>query len=78
KSIQTLSLLAYIREHEPETNLPHLIVCPLSVLSHWMNETKHWLPSFKIVQFHGSAKERNSFKEHTSRSEFNILVTSYE
>ncbi|EJD52789.1 hypothetical protein AURDEDRAFT_98285 [Auricularia subglabra TFB-10046 SS5] len=78
KTLQTLSLFAYIREHEPENDLPHIIVCPLSVLQNWMDEVKRWLPSFKIIQFHGATKERAELKRQLATQNFQLLVTNYE
>lgn len=45
KTLQTLSLIAYLAENHGAKG-PHLLVCPLSVLSSWMTEIKRWLPSF--------------------------------
>jgi SNF2 family DNA or RNA helicase len=37
---------------------PHLIVVPASVLINWEIEFKKWCPSFKIISYYGSQKER--------------------
>ncbi|PLW48329.1 hypothetical protein PCASD_02858 [Puccinia coronata f. sp. avenae] len=60
KTLQTLSLLVYLKEEFPSgPNLPHLIVCPLSVLSSWGNEIKRWT-NLSFVSFHGSKMGRKS------------------
>ena len=43
KTMQTLSLLAYLKNVRGIDG-PHLIVCPLSVLSTWVNEIKRFTP----------------------------------
>lgn len=37
KTLQTLSLLAYVKEDPVGPKDPSLVVCPLSVLSSWEN-----------------------------------------
>ncbi|KAI5475975.1 hypothetical protein MNV49_000534 [Pseudohyphozyma bogoriensis] len=75
KTLQTLSLFAYIHETHG-TKGPHLIICPLSVLSSWMTEIARWLPSFTSIRFHGSvAAER---KRLQSLKVPDIVVATYE
>jgi SWI/SNF-related matrix-associated actin-dependent regulator of chromatin subfamily A member 5 len=65
KTLQTISLIQYLKENEPKTGTqlrPFLIVCPLSVLSSWMSETKKWAPGLKVLRFHGPMKERDRLK----------------
>jgi SWI/SNF-related matrix-associated actin-dependent regulator of chromatin subfamily A member 5 len=64
---------------------PHLVICPLSVLSSWISEAKQWVPDMKVIRFHGSANERsyvkNSLKSSThdfTKSGFDIMITTYE
>ncbi|KAF8512943.1 SNF2 family N-terminal domain-containing protein [Hysterangium stoloniferum] len=78
KTLQTLSLLAHIKEREPELPEPHLIICPLSVLSSWMNESARWLPSFKVLRFHGPVEERARLKEAARTQCFDLVVTTYD
>lgn len=37
---------------------PHLIIVPVSVIRNWEREVSKWLPSLRVVVYHGSAKER--------------------
>jgi SWI/SNF-related matrix-associated actin-dependent regulator of chromatin subfamily A member 5 len=46
KTLQTLSLIAHLTETQGGAKGPHLLVCPLSVLSSWMTEIARWLPGF--------------------------------
>ncbi|GIZ41258.1 hypothetical protein CKM354_000457000 [Cercospora kikuchii] len=60
KTLQTLSLFQYLSENKPTTgeHRPNLVVCPLSVLSSWIAETKKWVPGINVVRFHGPKAER--------------------
>ncbi|KAJ3928587.1 MAG: SNF2 family N-terminal domain-containing protein [Lentinula lateritia] len=78
KTLQTLSLFAYIAERNLGRTDPHLIVCPLSVLSSWEAESARWLPSMTVVRFHGSANERLRLRNTLREGNFDILVTTYE
>lgn len=65
KTLQTLSLFQYLAENELTTgeNRPHLVVCPLSVLSSWMNEARKWVPGLNVIRFHGPKAERDRLKK---------------
>ncbi|KAI7609888.1 hypothetical protein KC346_g8985, partial [Hortaea werneckii] len=65
KTLQTLSLFQYLAENEPTTGevRPHLVVCPLSVLSSWISEARKWVPELNVVRFHGPKAEREKFKK---------------
>ncbi|KAH0545511.1 hypothetical protein FGG08_000339 [Glutinoglossum americanum] len=68
KTLQTLSLFQYLKEHPGDTApggqcRPFLVVCPLSVLSSWMAETRKWTPGLKVLRFHGPVAERNRLKK---------------
>lgn len=64
KTLQTLALFAHLSENEPKKgeNRPHLVVCPLSVLSSWINEAKRWTPDLNVLRFHGPKAERDRMK----------------
>ncbi|OBT56845.1 hypothetical protein VE04_02894, partial [Pseudogymnoascus sp. 24MN13] len=68
KTLQTLSLIQYLKENEPKRGQirPFLVICPLSVLSSWMAESRKWTPGLKVVRFHGPAKERDRIKKIAS------------
>ena len=68
KTLQTLSLVQYLKENDPKTGIgrlqrPFLVVCPLSVLSSWMAEARKWTPGLKVIRFHGPVKERTRLKK---------------
>lgn len=66
KTLQTLSLFQYLKEQRRSTLgdelRPCLVVCPLSVLSSWMAESRRWTPDLKVLRFHGSVHERDRLK----------------
>ena len=67
KTLQTLSLFQYLKENKKKTsnteNRPCLVVCPLSVLSSWMAESRKWTPGLNVLRFHGSTHERDRLKK---------------
>jgi SWI/SNF-related matrix-associated actin-dependent regulator of chromatin subfamily A member 5 len=68
KTLQTLSLIQHLKETDPKagtgrTQRPFLVVCPLSVLSSWMAESRKWAPGLKVIRFHGPMKERTRLKK---------------
>jgi len=64
KTLQTLALLVHLKEESPASpQLPHLILCPLSVLSSWANEIKRWTNLSSVI-FHGSRTRRKSTRDN--------------
>ena len=68
KTLQTLSLIQHLKENRGrktklDENRPCLVVCPLSVLSSWMAESRKWTPGLKVLRFHGPVHERNRLKK---------------
>ena len=66
KTLQTLSLFQYLKESRSVSSnelRPCLVVCPLSVLSSWIAESRRWTPGLKVLRFHGSVHERDRLKK---------------
>ncbi|QSZ33577.1 hypothetical protein DSL72_005145 [Monilinia vaccinii-corymbosi] len=57
KTIQTISLIALLREKEHYLG-PHLIIAPLSTLSNWIEEFQKWTPSVPVLLYHGTPRQR--------------------
>jgi len=81
-------LLAWVHETRGIKG-PHLIVCPLSVLSSWLTvravqfrpcsfsqEAARWLPSFKTKRMHGSVNERSRLKAELRDNPVDIVITT--
>ena len=70
KTLQTLSLFQYLKNDVNSSSKhrlrPSLVVCPLSVLSSWMAESRRWTPELKVIRFHGPVHERNRLKQIVS------------
>lgn len=78
KTLQTLSFLCYLKEVR-EVEGPHLVIVPKSTLTNWMNEFSRWVPSLKVVSFHGTKEERTEqIETKMAPGTFNCLVTTYE
>ncbi|KUJ16811.1 uncharacterized protein LY89DRAFT_585086 [Mollisia scopiformis] len=87
KTIQTISLLAKLREEEGYMG-PHLIVAPLSTLSNWMEEFNKWVPGVPVTMYHGTPSHRQNIfrdslkknldKANRATSKFPIVLTTPE
>jgi SWI/SNF-related matrix-associated actin-dependent regulator of chromatin subfamily A member 5 len=82
--LQTISLLAYLRESRGVRG-PHLVIVPKSVVGNWIREFKKWCPCIKTVKMGGTKEERKKvimedlpLDPATGKHKFDVLVTSYE
>ncbi|KZT65643.1 hypothetical protein DAEQUDRAFT_768699, partial [Daedalea quercina L-15889] len=55
KTLQTIAFHAFLRERSV---LPFLVLCPLSVLTNWVDEFKKFAPEIPVVMYHGTPDER--------------------
>ena len=78
KTIQTIALLAHLACEQGIWG-PHLIVVPTSVMLNWEIELKKWCPSFKVLTYYGSQKERRMKRTGwTKQNSFHVCITSYK
>lgn len=86
KTIQTISLIALLREQENYLG-PHLIVAPLSTLSNWIEEFKKWTPDVPVLLYHGTPGKRqelrrtrilNHIENGRPDEKFPVVCTSYD
>jgi len=78
KTIMTISVLAHLACERGIWG-PHLIVVPTSLLLNWEIEFKRWCPSFKILTYYGSQKERKEKRQGWSKANsFHVCITSYK
>ena len=81
KTLQTISLIAHLKENVPNFNGPSLVVCPLSVLYSWCSEVKKHAPSLKCFRFHASDPNEREQQKATMLQDvtsYDIVVTTYE
>ena len=84
KTLQSISLLAYLREVRGVKG-PHLVIVPKSVVGNWIKEFRKWCPSIKAVRMGGTKDERMRAREEflkpdptSGKYKFDALVCSYE
>lgn len=80
KTLQSISFLCALKEMR-HANGPHLVVCPLSVLSSWMDELQKWAPSLRVVRLHsGDENERVRLRKEVvpNTESYDVAVTTYE
>jgi SWI/SNF-related matrix-associated actin-dependent regulator of chromatin subfamily A member 5 len=84
KTLQTIALLAYLRESRGIKG-PHIVIVPKSVVGNWIREFNKWCPIVKAVRMGGTKDERQLFIKNdlpidpaTGKYTFDVLVTSYE
>ena len=65
KTLQSISFLACIKEMRGVKG-PHLIVCPLSVLSSWMDELAKWCPKLRVVDY--TVRMKTNVKDYEKKS----------
>ncbi|MDX1524309.1 MAG: DEAD/DEAH box helicase, partial [Anaerolineae bacterium] len=75
KTIQTIALLLYEKETQPETG-PSLLVCPTSVVVNWAKEVERFAPSLTTHIHQGPDRLRgDKFIEQTKTTD--MILTSY-
>ncbi|CCB92093.1 putative SNF2-family protein [Waddlia chondrophila 2032/99] len=71
KTHQSMALIAAARKSQVRPQ-PFLIVCPTSVIYHWEDKLKEFLPQLTVRTFHGTGRSMEGFHK-----EDDILLTSY-
>jgi SNF2 family DNA or RNA helicase len=72
KTHQAMALLAACLNKPENLQKKYLVVCPTSVIYHWQNLLKVFLPNAKVKMFYGSQRQLVDFEES-----FDLLLTSY-
>lgn len=79
KTIQSISILAYIWETLKIKNEPHLIVGPKSTISNWLKEFKVWAPFFRVVNLIPTKEFREDILRNKMKpGYFDVCVTTYD
>ncbi|OHT06018.1 Type III restriction enzyme, res subunit family protein [Tritrichomonas foetus] len=77
KTLQIISFFAYLAEQRHISG-PHLVIMPKSVIQTWKDEFVKWFPTANTIVYVGKRKRRrNIFETTISRSEFDVLLTTY-
>ena len=77
KTIQTISLFAYLIEHKNNEG-PFLVVVPLTTINNWMNEFEKWAPTIHVITYKGKKHERPMLANHLKNDKFHVVLTTYE
>jgi len=72
KTHQTMALLAAVAQREPRKI--SLVVCPTSVIDHWLDKLSQYVPTVKTVCYHGAQRKHESLRHPNQHT---VLVTSY-
>ena len=70
KTHQAMALLAAASNARPEGK--YLVVCPTSVIFHWENLLKNFLPRLRVYVYYGAQRTLVDFEE-----QYDLLLTSY-
>ncbi len=72
KTHQAMALLAGIFNADPEKHSKYLVVCPTSVIYHWEEQLKRFLPGIRVCIYYGTSRSLDNFE-----SDYDLLLTSY-
>jgi superfamily II DNA or RNA helicase len=72
KTHQAMALLAAARAEDRERGHKYLVVCPTSVIYHWQELLRKFLPDLRICTYHGLLRSLENFD-----TDYDLLLTSY-
>jgi superfamily II DNA or RNA helicase len=72
KTHQAMGLLSAIAQTEHDKL--SLVVCPTSVIDHWLDKTQRFIPGTRTILYHGTSRRNYNLKEGR---EHTVIVTSY-
>lgn len=72
KTHQTMALLSAICHEDGEMGYKYLVVCPTSVIYHWQELLRRFLPHLRICTYYGLERSLQDFDSH-----YDLLLTSY-
>ncbi len=71
KTHQVMALMVWLKERRKSKNR-FLVVCPTTVISHWINKIREHAPGLKATVYHGGQRDLDGALRQAS-----VLVTSY-
>ena len=72
KTHQAMALLAGAQHEDPEHTYKYMVVCPTSVIYHWQELLRRFLPDLRVCVFYGLTRTLENFEE-----KYDLLLTSY-
>lgn len=72
KTHQTMALLAAVINEDEEKSNKYLVVCPTSVIYHWQEQLKRFLPGIRVCTYYGLERTLEDFDTN-----YDLLLTSY-
>ncbi len=72
---KTLQALAIISTERVAGTPPSLVICPKTLISTWVAESKRFTPDLRVVAVEGNARERKAVLERAASTD--LFVTSY-
>lgn len=72
KTLQAMGLMASAMAQDPQKKFKFLVVCPTSVIFHWQEQLARFLPSMRVLVYHGQTRSLVDFEEN-----YDLLLTSY-
>lgn len=75
KTHQAMALLAAVANEDVDRKNKYLVVCPTSVIYHWQELLKQFLPQMRVCIYHGLGRSQQDLADFENR--FDLLVTSY-
>ena len=64
------------RLHNDQPSLPHLVICPLSVVTNWQNEAERFTPELSVLIAHGPDRVRGAALKRAAEAH-DVVVTTY-
>ncbi|KAI0561933.1 DNA helicase [Gracilaria domingensis] len=82
KTLMTLCIMAgdYVTNKKNNHHLPALVVCPSTIVAHWVQEAERFFGHVLrgVVHYAGLPKARARMRSHISLHESALVVTSYD
>lgn len=72
KTHQAMALLAAVAHEDSDKRNKYLVVCPTSVIYHWQELLKKFLPEIRVCTYYGLARTLEHFE-----TDYDLLLTSY-
>lgn len=72
KTHQSMALLAAVLSEDTEQKYKYLVICPTSVIYHWEELCKKFLPKMRVLVYYGVERNLANFTQN-----YDLLLTSY-